>query len=90
MFCYFKRNILLDNADCTRRRLFPAGWVGEVPEEFAQGTFFNALVKDGEIVITKHDDKSLQKADEAPVVIRREPKEEPKEEPKKSTRRRKK
>lgn len=82
MFIMSKRNLIIP---CGAEKFSaPAGYVGNIPDCFAETPYFKALVADGKIVITADiSDKSLQAAEEKPVAdIREQVAEKAEEEPK--------
>lgn len=72
MFIYSKRNVIIPAPDNSRNIFIKAGFVGDVPDWVGDTPYFKALVEDGKITIPpSHKDKDTQKADEAPVKVRR-------------------
>lgn len=63
MFIVSKRNIVIPGQDGKTFCRLPRGFVGEVPAWAAKTAYFQALVKDGKIVISKgKKDKDLEAA----------------------------
>lgn len=72
MFIAAKRNILLPSPDGSRTHFVGRGFVGEIPGWAAQTPYFQALVKDGKIVLPESGkDKDLRQAEEKKVRTRR-------------------
>lgn len=69
MFVMAKRNILLPSADRQEKKFLYKGYIGPVEDRFAKTVYFNALVADGKIVLTKSkSDKELTAANEKQVI----------------------
>lgn len=65
MFILSHRNIILTSRDGDASLLVKAGSLVEVPEQFCDTPYFNALVKDGKIAIPAgKKDKEVIAADE--------------------------
>ena len=76
MFICSKRNIILPSKDGTMHHPVTAGFIGEVPDWACETEYFKALVKDGKIAIPEtKKDREIDKAQEAPVKVRRKAKE---------------
>lgn len=72
MFIYSKRNVIIPAPDGSRNLWVKAGFIGEIPDWAGETPYFQALVKDGKITLPQsRKDKDTQKADEAPVKVRR-------------------
>lgn len=71
MFVAVKRNVLLPSKDWGRKKFLPLSYVGELDDEF-DTSYFRALVRDGDIVLTEsHSDKVLVPEMDKPVKTRR-------------------
>lgn len=72
MFIYSKRNVIIPAPDNSRNLFIKSGFAGDVPDWAGATPYFQALVKDGKITVpASHRDRDTQKADEAPVKVRR-------------------
>lgn len=52
MFILSRRNIILSTVSGDETLQVKAGWLGEVPDRFCDTPYFQALVKDGKIVLS--------------------------------------
>lgn len=71
MFVLSKRNLLLPSPDGSQTFRVMRDFVGEIPAWAAKTSYFDALVKDGKIVVTNRSDKSVQSAAEKKTKTRR-------------------
>lgn len=76
-----KRNVIIPSDDGKASRFIPKDYIGKVEDWVTKTQYFNALVADGKIVITKTTkDADVDKAVEKPVTDHsRRKKSEPKE-----------
>lgn len=66
MFILANRNIQLPTPDGSESFSVRRGFLGDVPDRFCQTPYFNALVKDGKIVLpASHTDKAVDTAAES-------------------------
>lgn len=66
MFILANRNIELPTPDWSERYTVRRGFLGDVPDRFCQTSYFDALVRDGKIVLpASHEDKSVDAAAES-------------------------
>lgn len=71
MFVLSKRNIIIPAPDGSSAVRLAREQLAEVPDWAAKTDYFQALVKDGKIVLTDKSDKSAQAASEKKVKTRR-------------------
>ena len=71
MFVLSKRNIIIPAPDGSVSVRLAREQLAEVPDWAAKTDYFQALVKDGKIVLTDKSDKSAQAAAEKKVRTRR-------------------
>lgn len=71
MFVLSKRNIIIPAPDGSTAVRLAREQLAEVPDWAAKTDYFQALVKDGKIVLTDKSDKSAQAASEKKVKTRR-------------------
>ena len=71
MFVLSKRPIILPSPDGSTSVRLARDFVGEIPDWAAQTDYFQALVKDGKIVVAEKRDRAVQEAAERPVKARR-------------------
>lgn len=66
-----KRNVIIPSDDRTTQKYIPKDYIGKVEDWVTKTQYFNALVADGKIVITKSTkDSDVDKAVEKPVTDR--------------------
>lgn len=64
MFLFANRNIILPSDD-GQTYFLKKGYIGNVPEQFCSGTYFQELVKCGKISIPESSqDRDMQKSEE--------------------------
>lgn len=71
MFVLSKRNIIIPGPDGSAPVRLARGQMCTVPDRVAKSGYFQALVKDGKIVVTGRSDREAQAAAEKPVKVRR-------------------
>ena len=71
MLVLSKRNIVIPAPDGSTAVRLAREQLAEVPDWAAKTDYFQALVKDGKIVLTGRSDKETQAADEKKVKTRR-------------------
>ena len=72
MFILANRNIILPSAKGEQSFQVKRGFIGEIPDWAADTPYFQALVKDGKIVLPESKkDKDLQEAADKPVTRRK-------------------
>lgn len=71
MFVLSKRNIIIPAPNGSTAVRLAREQLAEVPDWAAKTDYFQALVKDGKIVLTDKSDKSTQAASEKKVKTRR-------------------
>lgn len=65
MFILSNRNIVLPTRNGEESHVVSRGFIGEVPDRFCDTPYFESLVKDGKIVLSKSTkDKDVVKAAE--------------------------
>lgn len=71
MFILSHRNIILTSKDGDDSLLVKAGFLGEVPEQFCNTPYFNALVNDGKIAVPagKKDKEVVAAAEESDEAL---------------------
>ena len=69
MFIVSKRNIIVPGNEVRESHFIPKGYVGNVPGWVAETNYFEELVNDGKISISKSKkDKDIEKAEEMPIT----------------------
>lgn len=72
MFIMSKRNVILPSKDGKQQHSVSRDYIGEIPDWAADTEYFQALVRDGKIVIPdSRKDKDTQAAEEKGVKTRR-------------------
>ncbi len=71
MFILSNRNIVLSTQNGGETYAVPRGFIGEVPDHFCWSPYFNALVKDGKIVLsaTTKDKDVVRAAEDSEKVL---------------------